>query len=380
LHEHHILLHTVSWIYAAFNTEALLFVFPRLHRTRWQRVRQILPQCIKTSLTRTGPVLVLAYVTHVLLAPLLVSLLTYIAHSLGWSSMTEVCTVTEGASVTEFSEQSVGPWLSNLTLLDAVLPKLVLVTLLCAFIESYLYQLTQIIFTEPLSLSADSSLAPLLHTLQAADPQQRQQGLLALVDLVQFVPHTRHVIFADQTGRTWQLVHDATSSTLTTFNARLDTLLTRVSAAQSLDQGTKSRLATWPIAQQLSQACLQQYLFQDMQQCMWSARALSRLIQASSAEDRLGLVTSSLAVPDTLSTLLHTWSLLNRFCQLLPHLYHVNTALHGHLLSAVQPNALLQEITTSIYTITTTFYENLELYNFSPAHASILQDFVNFVQ
>jgi hypothetical protein len=166
LHEHHILLHTVSWIYAAFNTEALLFVFPRLHRTRWQRVRQILPQCIKTSLTRTGPVLVLAYVTHVLLAPLLVSLLTYIAHSLGWyahhcsapvttdtdtdfrSSMTEVCTVTEGASVTEFSEQSVGPWLSNLTLLDAVLPKLVLVTLLCAFIESYLYQLTQIIFTE----------------------------------------------------------------------------------------------------------------------------------------------------------------------------------------------------------------------------------------
>ncbi len=188
------------------------------------------------------------------------------------------------------------------------------------------------------------------------------------------------MIFADQTGRTWQLVHDVTLSTLATFNTRLDTLLTRVSAVQSLDQGNKSRLATWPLAQQLSQACLQQYLFQDMQPCMWSARALSQLIAASSTEDRLGLVTSSLAVPDTLSTLLHTWSLLNRFCQLLPHLYHVNTALHGHLLSAVQPNALLQEITTSIYTITTTFYENLELYHFSPAHASILQDFVNFVQ
>lgn len=229
-------------------------------------------------------------------------------------------------------------------------------------------------------MSTDTSLAPLLHALHAPEPQQRQQGLLALVDLVQFVPHTRHVIFADQTGRTWQLVHEATSSTLTTFNARLEALLTRVSAAQSLDQGHTSGLATWPVAQQLSQACLQQYLFQDVQQCVWSARALSQLIQASSVEDRLGLVTSSLAVPDTLSTLLHSWSLLNRFCQLLPHLYHVHTALHGHLLAAVQPNALLQEISTAIYTITTTFYENLELYNFSPAHASILQDFVNFVQ
>ncbi len=84
LHEHHILLHVVSWIYAAFNTEALLFVYPRLHRTRWQRVRQALPQCIKTSLTRAGPVLVLAYTAHLLLAPLLTSLITYVAYSLGW--------------------------------------------------------------------------------------------------------------------------------------------------------------------------------------------------------------------------------------------------------------------------------------------------------
>lgn len=62
--------------------------------------------------------------------------------------MTEVCTVSEGASVLEFSEQHVGPWLMHLTLLDAVLPKLVLVTLLCGFIESYLHQLAQIVFTE----------------------------------------------------------------------------------------------------------------------------------------------------------------------------------------------------------------------------------------
>lgn len=62
--------------------------------------------------------------------------------------MTEVCTVTAGASVMEFTEQSVGPWFMNLTVLDAVLPKLVLVTLLCGLIESYLYHLAQIIFTE----------------------------------------------------------------------------------------------------------------------------------------------------------------------------------------------------------------------------------------
>jgi len=169
-------------------------------------------------------------------------------------------------------------------------------------------------------------------------------------------------------------------STLVTFNTRLDTLLTRVSATQPLDQGIQSRLVKWPAAQQLSQACLQQYLFQDMQQCIWAARALSQLISASSVEDRLGLVTSTLAVPESLTTLLNAWSLLNRFCQLLPNLYLVKTALHGHLLSAAQPNALLHEITTSIYVITTTFYENLDVYHFSPAYASMLQDFVNFVQ
>lgn len=148
LHEHHILLLLVSGYYALFNTEAPLFVFPRLHRARWQRVRQVVPQCVKRALTRAGPVLVLAYTTHVLLSPLLTALITYIAHSLGWSSMTEVCTVTAGASVMEFTEQSVGAWFMNLTVLDAVLPKLVLVTLLCGFIESYLYHLAQIIFTE----------------------------------------------------------------------------------------------------------------------------------------------------------------------------------------------------------------------------------------
>jgi hypothetical protein len=234
---------------------------------------------------------------------------------------------------------------------------------------------------QPLALDTDAAevLAPVLHSLRASDAHLQQQGLQALVDLVQFVPHSRHVIFADQTGRTWQLIHDATLTTLTTFNARLETTLTRVTAAQSLDQGA-SRLAAWPLAQQLSQQCLQQYLFHDMQRSVWSARALSRLIAASSAEDQLGLVTSTLAVPDTLATLLTTWSLLNRFCQLLPHLYRVNTGLHGHLLSAEQPNALLHEITAAIYAITTTFYENLELYHFSPSHAAMLQDFVNFVQ
>ena len=62
--------------------------------------------------------------------------------------MTEVCAVVDGTSVTEFSEQSVGSWLVHLTVLDAVLPKLIVVTLLCGFIESYIYQLAQIIFTE----------------------------------------------------------------------------------------------------------------------------------------------------------------------------------------------------------------------------------------
>ena len=84
LHEHYILLLIVSWTYAVFNTDALLFVFPRLHRTRWQRVRQIVPQCVKTALTRSVPVLLFSYATHLLFSPLLIALVTYIAHSLGW--------------------------------------------------------------------------------------------------------------------------------------------------------------------------------------------------------------------------------------------------------------------------------------------------------
>jgi hypothetical protein len=59
-----------------------------------------------------------------------------------------VCTVLEPASVTEYSEQHVLPWLMHLTALDAVLPKLVLVTLVAGLIAAYLHHLVQIVYTE----------------------------------------------------------------------------------------------------------------------------------------------------------------------------------------------------------------------------------------
>ncbi|ORX90052.1 hypothetical protein K493DRAFT_62945, partial [Basidiobolus meristosporus CBS 931.73] len=117
-------------------------------------------------------------------------------------------------------------------------------------------------------------------------------------------------------------------------------------------------------------------LFDSIQLQIWAIQALSRFTATSLTEDLYGTVQRD--IPRILECLLACLITIETFIQAPPIHSNPGKARDTHQRLQRQSFAVVNALQTSIYEITTTFYENLSGYKFPPKYALRLQSFMDF--
>mmetsp|Transcript_31246 Transcript_31246/g.60904 ORF Transcript_31246/g.60904 Transcript_31246/m.60904 type:complete len:195 (+) Transcript_31246:337-921(+) len=189
-----------------------------------------------------------------------------------------------------------------------------------------------------------------------------------LCEVVELLPEARQTIYeTSSTGQScWSAVRGNLTSTLDSFSAKITR---EVATFQTIKPGNG-----WTEANRKQRS---NYLFSDLQLCVWAAQALSVLAERSLKEDRQAVVQRSLT--QIFRSLLDAMIAVETYSKSAAWIDPKDRVRLGQkFLLRPQTYIACKNLENALYRLVTVFYSQLQEFPLPPRHADRLEAFVNF--